>query len=638
MNPYTRFLRPLWMTAALVLLALPLSARPAARALHGMVWDDSRERIVLFGGETRPDSSLLRHYPNDTWEWNGKLWIQAYPENPPPGRAGHAMVYDPVAKRILIHGGRYGVDSNNRQRTLLLSDTWQLVGNAWQPIALSSSPPPRQQPGHAFDIGNQRLILYGGYDESSVAIYDTWVFQDSEWRQLPGGPQVNNPSMVHDPARRRTLLLGSDADGKTVMHELVGETWQQLTPENLPPCPRLGAMTFEQRFTRVVFHGGACFNAPTVSETWLWHGDDWVQIEPFPTPGRVTGFAFANDPIRAETVMFGGVDFSERSYTYILRNNRWAFDGQNKTPGGRSLFAFASDPDRRVTWLFGGIDDFGSLLSDLFLLRGGVWSRVLTEDGPSVCLNPMGTYDTDRKRFVLWCDTPEINEWDGEKWYAFTPDSPPKGRRFASMVYDENLKRVVLFGGFDEFNYLYDVWTWDGAKWTEIKRKVKEAPPARGLPAMFYDPISKRTIVYGGIGRPTPEDAIKRYDDMWAFDGAKWTELKPTTKPGPLYGAQVGWDPASNRIVMFGGKNGEEIYVNDHWAWDGSDWKKVTPLNAPSPRMNGRMAIDPESGKLMLYGGYAGYYFSEIWTVEDGTWTVHPYTGTRAGRPVRAGR
>jgi hypothetical protein len=99
----------------------------------------------------------------------------------------------------------------------------------------------------------------------------------------------------------------------------------------------------------------------------------------------------------------------------------------------------------------------------------------------------------------------------------------------------------------------------------------------------------------------------------------------------------VGWDPASETIVMFGGKNGQETYVNSHWSWNGSNWEQVTPANAPSPRMNGRMINDPLSGKLMLYGGYAGYYHSELWSVEDGTWTLHPFTGSRSGgsRPAR---
>jgi len=638
MNRISKQLKALWILLALVALAAPLSARPPARSLPGLVWHGAFERAILFGGETRRDSSSLRYYLNDAWQWDGKVWVQFYPDNPPPGRSGHAMVYDPWGERVIVFGGKYGFDPDDNDVTLLRNDTWELVGTSWKAITSSAAPPPRQQPAAAFDVEGNRMVLYGGYDAAGSAIHDTWVLSGSTWTQLPTTAQVNNPSMVHDPVRHRTLMLGSNSDGETVMYEFVGGTWEQRTPENLPECVRFGAMTFEKRFTRVVFQGGACYNSqPTVAETWVWHGEDWAKLEPVPTPGRVTGFGLANDPIRAETLMFGGVDFSERSATYIFRNNRWSFNFENWIPGGRSLFAFAADPDRGVIWLFGGLDDVGDLLNDLFMLRGGVWVRQITEGGPPFCFNPVGAYDRDRKRFVLMCDNAAVWEWDGEQWYDFSSADPQPGdRRFSSMVYDENLRKTILFGGFDEFNYLQDVWTWDGAKWTEIEIRAKDAPPPRGLPAMFYDPATKKTMIYGGIGRPTIEDAVKRYEDMWSFDGTKWTEVKPSNTPGPLYGPQTGWDPASGRIVMFGGKNGLELYVNAQWEWNGSNWSLVTADNAPSPRMNGRMAIDPVTGKLMLYGGYAGYYFSQLWSVENGIWSVHPYKSTRdAGRPTR---
>jgi hypothetical protein len=606
-----------------------------------MVWHGSNERIVVFGGESRRDSSQLRYYLNDTWEWNGKIWVQVYPGNPPPGRAGHAMVYDSVADRVVVFAGKAGVDPDDEDLVLLRNDTWELVDGSWRPVTSPAAPPARQQAGAAFEPANNRMVVYGGFDESGDVRHDTWVLEGSSWRMLATTVAVNNPTMVHDPVRQQTLMLGVDADDETVMYELAGEEWQQLTPENLPPCVGFGGMAFEQRFTRVVFQGGACFGTePTVAETWLWHGDDWVKLSPVPTPGRVTGFGLANDPIHAETVMFGGVDFQERSHTYVFRNNQWAFQIVNQHPAGRSLFAFASDPDRGVSWLFGGLDDVGDLLNDLFMLRGRVWSRMRTEGGPPFCFNPLGAYDKGRERFILMCDNADIWEWDGIQWYDFSStvvSDQPGDRRFAALVFDERLGRVVLYGGFDEFNYLGDIWTWDGAKWTEIKTKPKDSPPPRGLSAMFYDPISQRTVIYGGIGRPTIDDAVKRYNDMWSFDGSKWTQLSPTTNPGPLYGPQVGWDPASETIVMFGGKNGQETYVNSHWSWNGSNWEQVTPANAPSPRMNGRMINDPLSGKLMLYGGYAGYYHSELWSVENGTWTLQPFTGSRSGggRPAR---
>src|SRR5439155_14691936 len=120
---------------------------------------------------------------------------------------------------------------------------------------------------------------------------------------------------------------------------------------------------------------------------------------------------------------------------------------------------------------------------------------------------------------------------------------------FASLVYDQTLKKTVLFGGYDT-NYLDQTWTWDGTVWTRVK---KNPPPSRALAAMWYDPTLKKTVLYGGIGRLTSTDRLTRFADMWTFDGTGWTQLTPASTPGPRYGAQVTIDPHTNKVLLFGG-------------------------------------------------------------------------------------
>jgi len=42
--------------------------------LHAMVWDDARQRIVLFGGTVHGTEQGIEHYSADTWLWDGTIW------------------------------------------------------------------------------------------------------------------------------------------------------------------------------------------------------------------------------------------------------------------------------------------------------------------------------------------------------------------------------------------------------------------------------------------------------------------------------------------------------------------------------------------------------------------------------------
>ena len=131
------------LLALLLFVAIPLGARPAARATGQTVWHEGKQRIVLHGGQTRTDSSQTRYFLNDTWEWNGNIWIQIYPDNPPPGRAAHVMVYDSVANRIIVFGGTFGADPQDDDLRLLRDDTWELVDNEWKVVVSQANPQAR---------------------------------------------------------------------------------------------------------------------------------------------------------------------------------------------------------------------------------------------------------------------------------------------------------------------------------------------------------------------------------------------------------------------------------------------------------------------------------------------------------------
>ena len=84
------------------------AVEPPGRALSQMAYDAASQKIVLFGGD-----GLDRHYA-DTWVYDCKTrtWQQCYPKLSPSPRAGHALVYLPKSKRVLLIGG-YGLGNGH---------------------------------------------------------------------------------------------------------------------------------------------------------------------------------------------------------------------------------------------------------------------------------------------------------------------------------------------------------------------------------------------------------------------------------------------------------------------------------------------------------------------------------------------
>ncbi len=196
------------------------------------------------------------------------------------------------------------------------------------------------------------------------------------------------------------------------------------------------------------------------------------------------------------------------------------------------------------------------------------------------------------------------------------------------MVYDQSLRKTVMFGGFDVNNvYQNKTWQWNGTAWTEQKKK---RAPARGLASMWYDPVVRKTVIFGGIGRRNPDGRIERYNDMWAFDANGWVELKPAAKPTTRYGAQVAVDPTTNKTILFGGLRidtddkglQKQNYTNDTWEWDGTTWRQIQTAIAPSPRQNVGMEFNPATGEIILFGGWSGYFHSDTWVFDEGKWRV----------------
>ena len=137
---------------------------PAGRVFHAMAYDAARGRVVLFGGLGIPMSAL-----NDTWEWDGKSWIQCQPTVSPPPRYDHSMAYDELNQRIVMFGG-YNPRVLPKPQ---LNDTWEWDGKTWVQCQPAISPSGRYYHEMAYDTARHNVLLVGGATASG-GVNETW--------------------------------------------------------------------------------------------------------------------------------------------------------------------------------------------------------------------------------------------------------------------------------------------------------------------------------------------------------------------------------------------------------------------------------------------------------------------------------
>lgn len=200
---------------------------------------------------------------------------------------------------------------------------------------------------------------------------------------------------------------------------------------------------------------------------------------------------------------------------------------------------------------------------------------------------------------------------------ASASEPRPASRSYHALAYDAGADRIVLFGGWVEDSN-GETWTYDleTNEWAQMNPTAP--PPARDSHAMAYDSQSRRVILFGGVsGFP----GLVR-NDTWAYDYATdlWTNMAPAGGPSPRIGARMVYSVELDRIVLFGGHDGQ--CHGDTWTYDfeSNVWTEMTPASSPAPRAWQAFAYDIESRRIVLFGGdrncMPGSPFGDTWTYD----------------------
>jgi len=202
---------------------------PRERWGHAAVYDPRARRMVVYAGLgcVGPECGVLF---KDTWSLDlvSLAWERLDENTGPSERQDHRGFYDPVRHRMVVFGGR---DVHS-----VFNDTWafDLSAQTWARLDDGSAgPPPRYAHALAYDAATDRMVVYGGEDGSSKTLNDVWAFHldANRWERLRTGeygeldPQPEArvfPGAVLDPGRRRLIVYG----GYTYsVNSPRGDTW-----------------------------------------------------------------------------------------------------------------------------------------------------------------------------------------------------------------------------------------------------------------------------------------------------------------------------------------------------------------------------------------------------------------------------
>ncbi len=201
----------------------------------------------------------------------------------------------------------------------------------------------------------------------------------------------------------------------------------------------------------------------------------------------------------------------------------------------------------------------------------------------------------------------------------------PAPRHDASTVYDALENRMILFGGWNGLTWTFynDVWALDllgSEEWTQLM--PSGTPPSiRAATNAVIDPVNKRMVLFGGA------DGTYGYNDTWSLDlnTLTWLRLSPSgTLPPARFAHATVYDSAEHRMVIFGGSNYGQPFLNDVWALDltyGNEaWQQLSPGGTqPEPRAQHFYAFHAFNRDMVIGFGYywPGYhiYLNDVWAL-----------------------
>lgn len=563
--------------------AWTLDASLTSRWESAAVYDAARGVTLIHGGN---DGELR----NDTWQWNGSELTLLSPAHRPPAHWGPAMVYDSLRQRVVLFTGNTATAGSNQ--------LWEWDGVDWHQLPSTGLPQIQGTFPMVYDVVRDRVVIAAGSGGNFVQL---WEYDGATWTQptiTPANwPIVQDPILfAYDATAGNCALCRTNSNAG--MWRWNGSVWSfQASPSTLL---QFGArMVHDPVQQRLLLVGGQSALPLATLHRWVPATATWQSLS---TNGPATWqHAACFDGPRNRLVVLGG--WREGS---TLDSSLWEWTGvqwERRTyapPSAREGPALAIDrADGRIV-LFGGA--MGSNFGDTWHWTQGRWEQLIASQStpssthPGSLANARLVHDEARHEFLLLrCiadSTPDLWRLNGAQWQSVVTAGPPP-RQAPAVCYDRLRQRVLLFGGGSSSQLRDDLWQWDGAAWTQLSPPL--APQARTGAGMAYDELRDRVVLIGG------QLAGGNYGDTWEFDGTTWTQFPAGLGPYSL-APLVCWDEARQAVIAVAGPLAQSPQLRT-WQWGGAVWHEIALAYTPS-RFNAAVASAADG--VVLFGGRVG--------------------------------
>ena len=609
---------------------------PDPRSGAAMVFDSARGKFVLFGGRAGSGYNF-----EDTWEWDPTtgVWTDVSAAGShPSARSQHGMVYEKSTSKILLFGGGRSDSASydGTGITLSLGDTWEYdpATYTWTAQTVAAAPSARHDFGMVWDSSRNKAVLFAGMQidiagVSGVPKQDTWEWDPaaSTWteRTVQGGKpsQRYGHAMAFDGVRKKAVVFGGwDIGTGGSRNDLwdweptTGAWTERLTgSESGVPSPRMYAsMVADDADARLELVAGMAASSPYGSGGSYGGPDAGIVILP---PGMGYGATGSREVWELDPATPA---FTDRTAPLDV-------------PSTRYNQAMAYNPSTGKTYVYGGWDaTSGQLLDDLWAWDGKTWAQVVANIRPPARSDAGLAYDPARKSLILFGGNSSNGdvygdtwEWGSSgKWTQLNPSNSPEPLSGHGMVTDTTRSKILLFAGMSNYNYLEpymstgnEVWEWDGTlmTWTDRTPTAStNAPIGRQYPVMAYDEGRQKMFVYDGANYGASLSAFWEWDPVSA--GWAMRDSKDSLDYG--YYNFVAYDSIRRREVLLTTAYSSSANYQETWELDakGPTWYVRALAGSPGQKYGATMAFDSGRGVVVMYGGQnmnTGAASSETW-------------------------
>jgi N-acetylneuraminic acid mutarotase len=317
-------------------------------------------------------------------------------QDAPSVRGEHAMVFDSVNNKTILHGGF------NMEELITLDDTWVFdsSSNTWTKKTSTIKPPPMNGHEMVFDSINEKIILYGGVQ--------TWFYDypTNVWTQVfpnENPHERNFHAMAFDQISGKVYLFGGfsegDIDDAFWSYDYSTNIWVELTCTTKPPSRYGHNLVYDANNQQLLLYGGNSFEGLR-TDFWSYNSttNNWTELTSATQPSGRKWSGMSYDSLNQQIILFGGTNelgtMFDDTWSFDTSSNQWNEKQPNITPSGRHNIKMVYDSSIQKTILFGGYVNGLQSSSDTWLYdyNENLWSNVTASTNGSTPIPTTATF------------------------------------------------------------------------------------------------------------------------------------------------------------------------------------------------------------------------------------------------------